>query len=276
MGNDPLILSNEEFQELRQFIFTSIGVNLTEAKRSLVVSRLSKNIRKLGLSSFKDYLQLVKNDNDQKELLFNLITTNVTKFFREDHHFHYLTNEYIPSFLNNGNKLLRIWSSACSSGEEPYSIAMTIEKCLKNKKGLSYKILASDINTEMLQKAKRGIYHQDEIVDVPYEDLKTYFKLGQGENEGYFKIKENIQNNVIFQRINLIGQQAYPFKEKVHIIFCRNVFIYFSKETQKQILDRFYSALHSGGILILGHSESIPANLGKWRLIKKTIYQKID
>lgn len=134
MENERLNLSNEEFQLLREFIFSSIGVNLSEAKRALVVSRLSKQIKKQGLNSFSQYLKLVKENKQEKEILFNLITTNVTKFFREDHHFDFLAKQYIPNFHSGNGKTIRIWSAACSSGEEPYSIAMTLEKALKSKK----------------------------------------------------------------------------------------------------------------------------------------------
>jgi chemotaxis protein methyltransferase CheR len=276
MEYSPLTLSNDEFLQLRQFVLQSIGVNLTDAKRALVVSRLSKRIKSCGLDTFANYLKLVKANKQEEEILFNLITTNVTKFFREDHHFDYITNEFIPRFKESSAKVVRIWSSACSSGEEPYSIAIALEKALKGKRNLDYKVLASDINTEMLKKAKLGIYRREEVEGVPYEDLKMGFKLGQGENAGFLKIKENLQKKIVFQRINLVSEQHYPLKEKVDIIFCRNVFIYFSKETQKQILDRFYECLQQGGLLMLGHSESIPAAEGKWRLIEKTIYEKIN
>lgn len=276
MENEKLNLTNDEFQQLRQFVFSTIGVNLTEAKRSLVVSRLSKRLRELDLSSFTKYIQLAKSSNSEREVLYNLITTNVTKFFREEHHFDFLVQQVIPNFIESKQKLLRVWSSACSSGEEPYSIAITLDKAMQKHKNLDFKILASDINTEMLQKAKTGIYRRDETEGVTYSDLKKYFALGQGKNEGLFKVKEPLQKKIAFQRVNLVGQQEYPIKEKVHVIFCRNVFIYFNKETQISILDRFYEQLHPKGILMLGHSESIPSSLGKWRLIQKTIYEKID
>ncbi|WNF35855.1 protein-glutamate O-methyltransferase CheR [Bacillaceae bacterium IKA-2] len=276
MTDRTLTLSNEEFQLLRQFVLRSIGVNLTEAKRSLVVSRLSKQVRKLGFSSFSEYLKLVKEDKQEKENMFNMITTNVTKFFREQHHFEYITKDFLPQFAASQDKVVRIWTSACSSGEEPYSIAMSLEKALKSYRNLNYKLLASDINTEMLQKAKLGIYRREEVEGVPYDELKSFFKMGQGDNEGLLKVKESLQKKIVFQRINLVSDQQYPIKEKVHIIFCRNVFIYFSKDTQMQILKRFHEHLHQGGILILGHSESIPLSQGGWRLIQKTIYEKTD
>ncbi len=275
MENDKLSLSNEEFKKLRNFVFQSIGVNLSEAKRALVVSRLSKHIRKKGLHSFTQYLKLVEETEHEKEKLFNLITTNVTNFFREEHHFQFLINEYVPSIIDKHSKTIRVWSAACSSGEEPYSIAMTLEGVLKKEKNIDYKILASDINTEMLHKAKTGIYRHEEVVGISYDHLKTFFKLGQGENKGLFKIKENVQKKIVFQQINLVGKERYPIKDKIDIIFCRNVFIYFSKETQRFLLERFYEQLSPEGILILGHSESIANNQDKWRLINKTIYKKI-
>lgn len=274
-------LTDEEFKELRELIYRSIGVNLTEAKKMLVISRLSKRLKQLRLTSIHQYLMYIKKHPEEKEILFNLITTNVTKFFRESHHFDYLTNVFLPNFekkVQNKQlpKRLRIWSSASSTGEEPYTIAMVLLEYFKAKRDWHVEILASDINTETLKKASIGIYKKQEIVDIPYPLLTKYFKLGQGKNEGLFKVKDNLKELITFKRINLAMEMPYPIHQPLHIIFCRNVFIYFNKETQENIIRRFYNLLENEGLLILGHSESISREkcLGNWKLVDQTIYQK--
>lgn len=265
-------------------IYDSIGVNLTDAKRALTVSRLSKRLRELNLNSISQYLDLVKSDPLELETMFNLITTNVTKFFREPHHFDYLLEHFLPVWESGisdqrAAKSVRIWSAACSTGEEPYTIAMVLHRYFTGRSGRSAKILASDINTEALKKSKEGLYKRQEVEGIPYDYLTQYFKLGTGMNKGLFRIKDVLKNMINFRRINLSGKEDYPISGELDIIFCRNVFIYFDRETQKRILSRFYKHLKPGGLLCLGHSESInTANSGgeRWHLIKHTIYEKLD
>lgn len=274
-------ITDEEFKELRELIYRSIGVHLTDAKKTLVISRLSKRIKQLQLSSFQQYIQFIRENPKEKEILFNLITTNVTKFYREEHHFAYLTNVYLPYLERKVikerlPKKLRIWSCACSTGEEPYTIALTLLEYFKNKKGWKLEILASDINTEALKQATMGIYKKEEVFDIPYPLLTKYFLLGKGENEGLLKVKDQVKSMITFKRMNLAMNEKYPIKEPLHIIFCRNVFIYFNKETQEKIIRRFYNLLENDGLLILGHSESISkqSDVGNWQLVHQTIYQK--
>lgn len=273
------VLNDEDFFALRSLVYQNIGVNLTDAKRSLVISRLSKRLRELNITVFSDYMNLIKTNSDELEILFNLITTNVTKFFREEHHFNYLTDVYLPNLeqqAGSDKKTIRAWSAACSTGEEPYTLAMVLHNYFEKKKDWKIKILASDINTETLSKAENGIYTKDEVSDIPYNLLTKHFMLGTGENKGLFKVKDELKKLISFKQINLTGNKPFPIGDELNFIFCRNVFIYFDKETQGKVLSRFNDHLSRDGILFLGHSESIhtPGSKDVWRLIRHTIYEK--
>ncbi len=276
-------LTDKEFLAIREMIYNSIGVNLTESKRALTISRLSRRLRELQLKDVSAYLGYVRENPGELDTMFNLITTNVTKFFRENHHYAYLVEEYLPRLEELAAaglvpRRLRCWSAGCSTGEEPYTIAMVLHRYFKGHKNWKIQILASDINTETLQKAREGIYSKDEVEGIPYENLKTYFKLGTGPNAGFFKVKDMLRELITFRRINLTSAGEYPVGEALNFIFCRNVFIYFDKETQQRVLKRYHRHLMEGGLLFLGHSESIntvSGNAGRWRLLKHTIYQKL-
>ncbi|EOC99261.1 CheR family methyltransferase [Caldisalinibacter kiritimatiensis] len=274
-------LSERDYRKIKELVYTSIGVNLTESKKSLIKSRLSKRLRQLNFNKFSDYIEFLNQNPNELEIMFNLITTNVTNFFREENHFKFLRKKYLPTIktqtTNKANQMeIRIWSAGCSTGEEPYSISITINEFFKNNKP-PCKILASDINTEVLKKAHKGIYPRKQVERIPYELLVKYFKLGINENEGLFKIKDSVKQLVTFKKINLNTEKEYPIKKPLDIIFCRNVFIYFDSETQNKILNKFYNVLKPQGILFLGHSEKInieSGNIKGWNQIQPTIYKK--
>jgi len=279
MEQDSLTqLSDQEFHALQAFLEELIGVKLTDAKRALVISRLSKRIRELKLPNYKSYMDLVQRDSEELQVLFNRITTNVTQFFREYHHFKYLEQTFLPRIVadpvHNSRKILRVWSAACSTGEEPYSLAICLQEFFKKHPGWKIQILASDVNTEALAKARAGIYDKKEINGIPYNLLKTYFKMGINENAGKFKAKESLKNMITFRQINLVAKGMYPITDPLHIIFCRNVFIYFDKQTQRDIINRFANHLHADGVLMIGHSESINSlnSANNWKLVGQTIY----
>ncbi len=274
-------LSTRDFQTVRQIVYETIGVNLTEAKRALVVSRLSKRLRELKMKTFKQYLLFLQESPDEAEIMFNYLTTNVTKFFREEHHFEYLCREHFPCLeLRSGRgseKAISAWSAGCSTGEEPYTLAMVLHNYFQGKKW-SINILASDVNTSVLEKALSGIYKKQEVEGIPYSYLKKYFKLGTGPNEGFFKVKKVLRDMVTFRRINLVSPGKNPAAGSLDLIFCRNVFIYFDQDTRQKILKHFYRSLLPGGLLFLGHSESINTlgkQGGKWRMLRHTVYKKI-
>lgn len=267
-------ISEELFNHISDLIYQEIGVNLPQKKKAMVNSRLSKRIRKLGLQDFSEYSNYLEDNKEELLHLFNTLTTNVTHFFREEHHFDFLCDNVLPQIKEQKpNKKVRCWSAGCSSGEEAYTLAILLAEFFSN--AWDVKILATDINTEVLTAAKKGIYHQRQVKKVPYDLLKKYFKLGSGENEGLFKAKTKLKNMVQFRRSNL-NQDQYPIKSKLDFIFCRNVFIYFNSDTQNKILNRFHRYLKSGGYLFLGHSESINTDerQNKWNSVYKTVYQK--
>ncbi|MGM0501548.1 MAG: CheR family methyltransferase [Bacillota bacterium] len=267
-------ISQRVFDHISDLIYQEIGVHLPKKKKSMVNSRLSKRIRKLGLSDFKEYCDYLEDNKKELLHLFNTLTTNVTHFFREKHHFEFLKNQVFPELKQNNNKKVRGWSAGCSSGEEAYTLAILLSEFFS--KSWDVKILGTDINTEVLTAARKGIYHHRQVKKAPYELLTKYFQLGSGENEGLFKVKDKLKKLVVFRRSNL-NQKQYPIKSELDFIFCRNVFIYFNKNTQSQILNKFHSYLKTGGYLFLGHSESISAEdqANKWRSVAKTTYQKI-
>ncbi|MGM0369207.1 MAG: CheR family methyltransferase [Bacillota bacterium] len=268
-------INEEIFQKISDLVYQEIGVNLPNKKKAMVNSRLTKRIREKGLSSFEEYYQFLKDNKSALVDLFNSLTTNVTHFFREDHHFDFLDNQVFPALKNKSRKRIRIWSAGCSSGEEPYSLAIKFAESF-NLNRWDIKILATDINTEVLKLASKGIYQARQVDKVPYPLLKKYFKLGTGENAKLFKVKNSLKKLIDFRRSNL-NQKNYPISSKLDFIFCRNVFIYFNQETRKQILKRFHSHLKEGGYLFLGHSESITDQIQSqnWKSVAKTTYQKI-
>ncbi len=278
-----LQLSDGEFRRIQDLVYDSIGVSLTEAKRALVVSRLSRRLREIDINSFSEYLDYLERNPKELEEIMNRITTGVTRFFREKHHFQYLKQEYLP-YLEGRVKekgikpCIRAWSAGCSTGEEPYTLAMVLDNFFGSKNNWRLKMLASDINTEVLNKARQGIYSRQEIEGIPYSLLTRYFQLGTGQNEGKLKVKDGLRRMITFRKINLSRPNKYPLADPLHIIFCRNVFIYFNRETQNMILNAFHRHLIPNGLLFLGHSESIDADTaaGKWRLIKHTIYRRLD
>ncbi|NLJ56939.1 MAG: protein-glutamate O-methyltransferase CheR [Firmicutes bacterium] len=276
-------LSARDFNIVQRIVYEKIGIDLTEAKKALVVSRLSKRLRELKLNTFTQYYRYLQESPGETEIMFNCLTTNVTRFFREQHHFESLYLECLPRWEaeigdNFHKRKVRAWSAGCSTGEEPYTLAMVLHDYFQGKKGWSINILASDVNTDVLEKARRGLYSHKEIEGIPYSYLKKYFKLGTGSNQGFFKTKRMLQELVAFRRINLASAEKYPAAGSLDLIFCRNVFIYFDREVRRQILERFHRCLQPGGLLFLGHSESINTlggQNGRWHMLRHTIYQRI-
>lgn len=272
----PAPLHQEDFETIRSMVYEAAGINLTAQKKVMVESRLTKRLKQIGCRDFRTYIKLVTREAQEKAIFINLITTNVTHFFREPHHF-----DFLKSYLSNytkkvgPKKILKFWSAGCSTGQEPYSLAITLAEHFQKQPG-DFTILASDINTEVLQKAHQGIYPIEEVEDIHYALLKSYFKMGQGSNRGLFKVKDCLQDKITFKKINLIDNTAGLSSEQAFdFIFCRNVFIYFDQETKKRIIRKFYDKLRPGGCLFLGHSESLNTSdpsIGNWMSLQHTVY----
>ncbi|RCW56566.1 MULTISPECIES: CheR family methyltransferase [Halanaerobium] len=266
-------VKKEDIELLNQLLSTEIGISISDDKSSMLELRLSKRIKELKLKNVNHYLDYIAGEEEEKNILFNLLTTNYTKFFREKFHFELLFKKIIPGILENKSKI-RIWSAGCSTGEEPYTIAMMLAK-----NDLKYSIIATDINTEVLKYARGGIYNKQKIKNINSEYLHNYFRKGVGKYKGYYKIKKSIRERISFKKLNLNSSFSAEFSKDFDIIFCRNVLIYFENEKKKQVLRELKKTMIDGGYLVLGHSESIDLsikdNLG-WRKIGKNSYQKLS
>ncbi|MCD6569405.1 MAG: protein-glutamate O-methyltransferase, partial [Deltaproteobacteria bacterium] len=263
----PFNITDKEFKVFQGMIHESTGIYLSEKKRGLLVARLSKRLRALNLKTFGQYykyLQHSPNASDELIRLINRITTNKTDFFREKHHFDFLYNELLPSIIDkgerSGRRRLRIWSAGCSSGEEPYSIAIVTTNAFKNKKGWDVKILATDLDTDILRKATEGIYPAQTVSPIPQEYISRFFK----KINGAYHVKDEIKGMIVFRRLNLMDP-AFPMKGPFDIIFCRNVIIYFDLNTKINLISKFYNLLKEDGYIFVGHSESLMQMRDKFR-----------
>ncbi len=268
-----MTLTHNEFQQIQSLLYQKAGIALTEQKQTLIVSRLSKRISQLGLPSFQAYYDVVASGDNSDELtqMLDLMSTNKTDFFREPIHFQFLKEEIIPPLSRA--KHVRIWSSASSSGEEPYSIAMTLMDAVPDPRLWNWKILASDLSTRVLAKAATGVYEEERVANVSPSLVKCHFLRGKGKQEGFVKVKPQVGKMVIFRRINLMDD-SYPIRSPLDVIFCRNVMIYFDRPTQARLMEKIYRHLKPGGYLFIGHSESLQWIEHPFTYVAPTIYQK--
>ncbi len=218
---------------------------------------------------------MLRSGNEGELILFtNAITTNLTSFFRESHHFDYLLDTVFPEIEEkNLDKRIRIWSAGCSSGEEPYSIAMTLNDYFGERSGWDIKILATDLDHEMIERASAGIYSEDRITGLDIRHLRKYVKKGKGKNNGLAKMNESLRSIITFKQLNLLHE--WPFSGEFDAVFCRNVVIYFSKDTQKELFDRYADVMKPNAPLFIGHSESLFKVTDRFKSIGKTIYRKV-
>ena len=266
-------ITADEFQWFRTLIYEESGISLGEQKKSLLASRLSKRLRDLDLPTFSEYYAKVTQDPTREEFtrMLDLISTNKTDFFREPKHFDFLRERIIPELERT--KRIRIWSSACSTGEEPYTIAMTLFENVEHPAQWDFKILASDLSTRVLAKAASGLYDEDRFCDVPPDVMKRHFLLGRGDQTGVFKVKPHLAGAITFRRLNLMDDR-FPIKNPLDLIFCRNVMIYFDRPTQETLVNKFHRYLKPGGYLFIGHSESLQWVKHSFELLAPTIYQR--
>jgi chemotaxis protein methyltransferase CheR len=271
--------TDHDFQYICGLIADHAGIHLTPSKRELVYGRLAKRLRQLGISSFRQYCEML-NEKNNVELVqcINAITTNVTSFFREDHHFDYLETTVFPELYKKYKHQIkprfRIWSAGCSSGEEPYSIAMVLKKQIYFSEKWDIKILATDLDSNILDKARTGIYTLDQLEKVKSKKHKHWFRKGLDHNERVLHIAPEIKDLVYFRQLNLTAGQ-WPMQGQFDAIFCRNVVIYFEKETRQALLNRFADMLTDGGYLFIGHSESLFGFTDRFKSVGKTMYKKI-
>ncbi len=262
-----------DFDGLRKMSNDHTGIIVPDDKFDMFYSRLSKHIRRLGLANFADYCEVLSGDNASEFSEFiNSITTNLTSFFREMHHFDYLSGTVIPQLLkaNAGTRSIRVWSAGCSTGEEPYSIAMTFLDNLP--RGWEVKILATDLDTDVLSTAAKGVYTADRIKGLPENLARNWFMKSKQSQMDHVKVKSELQSIIRFRQLNLMGD--WPMRGPFDVIFCRNVLIYFDKNTKIRLAQRFSEILADDSSLFIGHSESLYQLTDQFKLIGNTIYQK--
>ena len=266
-------ISTDEFERFRTLIYDESGISLSDQKRSLLASRLSKRLRDLELRTFSEYYDTVTQDVTREEFtrMLDLISTNKTDFFREPKHFEFLRERILPELERD--KRMRIWSSACSTGEEPYSIAMTLRDGVPHPDQWDFQILASDLSTRVLARAAAGVYEEERVRDVPADVVKRHFLRGRGESAGLIKVKPHVAGMVRFRRLNLMDER-FPIKSPLDLIFCRNVMIYFDRPTQEKLVNKFYRYLKPGGHLFIGHSESLQWIAHPFKAVAPTVYWK--
>jgi len=263
------LLNERDFATVRQLIAQYAGIKLSTQKRNMVYNRLLRRLRARGVSGFGEYLDLVQREgSDEREAFVNALTTNLTAFFREPHHFELLAQHAAERVRQRGAPL-RCWSSACSTGEEVWSIAMVLREA-----GCAGEVLGTDIDTDVLNTAQAGVYRAERTAALPVERLRRHFLRGTGANDGLVSVRPELRGMVRFGQLNL-QSPAWPAMERFDVVFCRNVVIYFDREFQKKLLTRLADLLVPGGLLMVGHSESFPAAHPGFRSCGRTAYQRV-
>ncbi|WP_158814920.1 protein-glutamate O-methyltransferase CheR [Methylocapsa sp. S129] len=256
-GAGEFPFTNEDFNRIAVLLRRESGIHLRESKATLVYSRLAKRLRALRIESFRQYCKLVAVDGEERVNMLAALTTNVTRFFREPHHFEHLKTRVLPPLLEAARQgaPVRLWSAGCSSGQEAYSIALAILSLMPDAASRDIKILATDIDPYMVAKGRVGAYGAAELRDVPLEMKRRWFEAVPGEARGFLRVNDDLRALVAFRELNLIGD--WPMRGQFHAIFCRNVVIYFEEATQSQLWSRILPLLSPGGWLYIGHSERV-------------------
>jgi len=268
--------SDEDFNALRVLVKEHTGIHLTDQKRELVYGRISRRLRALDLESFRDYRELLTSSGGEELVEFcNAITTNLTSFFRENHHFEYVRDQILAPIVADPRaaKRLRIWCAGCSSGEEPYSLAMTLHETLQDVGRWDIKILATDLDSDVLGKGQRGLYAPDRVRDMNPTRLSRFFRETTNNGQPAYQVAADLRNLITFKQLNLMN--PFPMKGPLNAIFCRNVVIYFDKDTQRDLFARMARLQQPGSVLFLGHSESLFKVSTDYALIGKTIYRRV-
>ncbi|CAN8140594.1 protein-glutamate O-methyltransferase CheR [Thiomicrorhabdus sp. 6S2-11] len=274
MDEREFLFTDKDFAHIKRIVYDFAGIDLNDSKKNLVYNRLAKRIRFLEKQSFSEYIKYVEQQGEQEFVhLINAITTNLTFFFRENHHFEYLAETVIPNLLqkNQASRKIRIWSAGCSTGEEPYSLAIVLKESVPA--GWDAKVIATDLDSNVVATGQSGVYKLDRLKGMSLERKKRWFMKGTGAREGYAKVKPELQGIIEFGQLNLMAD--WPIKDSIDVIFCRNVVIYFDKQTQARLFDRYANLLQPEGHLFVGHSESLYNVCDRFELLGKTIYRKI-
>ena len=270
-GDREFIYTAADFEQVRRILHRKSGINLSESKSQLVYSRLARRLRVLNLSDFATYLSLLDENESEQEEFINALTTNLTAFFREAHHFEILAD--YANTIKKQNRTMRVWCAASSTGEEPYSIAITLAEAF-GRYDPPVEIIASDIDSNVLRDASAGIYTAQRLESVSIDRKKQFFQRGKGANSGKAKVIAELRKLIEFRQLNLLDK-SWPLEGPFDIIFCRNVMIYFDKPTQLKLLERMVKYLRQDGLYIAGHSESFAQASHIVKLIGKTTYSLV-
>jgi len=277
-NNKQLIkLSNKLFLEFSNFIYYKLGIHLPPEKKFLLQTRLSKRLNDLNINSFEEYFKFLTSKSGLiKELpeMVNVVTTNKTDFFRESKHFEILTNFVLPEYYKqNSNRSLKIWSAGCSTGAEPYTLAIVLKEFSEKNKGVKFSILSTDISTKVLMTAKKAIYDHQMAVPIPMDLRKKYLLKSKDKNSKFIRMSPEIRECVKFEQLNLMDEE-YNIKTPMDIIFCRNVIIYFDKKTQEKVVNKLCYHLKPKGYLFMGHSESLAMTKAPVTNVFSAVYRK--
>ena len=281
LGYQHTGISDRDFQKFRDLIYDECGINLVSAKKTMLSLRLRKRLHTLGMDSFGQYFDYVSSTEGRIEELIHMldvISTNKTDFFRESIHFEYLGKEILSGMIQRGDwksgRRLNVWSAGCSSGEEPYTIAMVLADIATARNSGDFSVFATDISSRMLEIARKGIYPESAIKTVPPVFKRKYMMRGKGSRTGFSRVVPELRNRLQFQRINLNNGRGFGIKTRMDVIFCRNVIIYFDRETQKKLFEKFYGQLAPGGYLFIGHSESLHGISDRFKPVAAAVYRK--
>jgi len=264
-------LDRNQFQEISRIIYQQCGISLKSGKEALVRARLMKRLRALQIRSVKEYMDLISSEKGRSEIgtLIDVMTTNKTSFFRESAHFDYLADEILPEV---DHQRLRFWSAACSSGEEPYTLAMVLREAIPAIDQKDILVLSTDISTEMLETARTGIYSHDRMAGIPRPFVQKYFERISNGTEQRYRVGPGLRKLIRLAPLNLM--QPWPMKGPFNVIFCRNVMIYFDRPTQQRLVNRFWDLLEPGGFLFVGHSEGLSGIRHEFQYMKPAVYKK--
>jgi chemotaxis protein methyltransferase CheR len=268
--------TDSEFRRLRELVHARTGIALSDAKRELVYGRLARRLRKLNLASFAEYCQLVERaQSDELQELTNAITTNLTSFFRESYHFEQLATQALPQLESErmDTRRLRLWSAGCSTGEEPYSLAVVMRECLAHLRDWDIKMLATDIDSKVLATAAEGMYAEERFKGVSPERIRNWFPQVPGQR-GFRAASAELKALITFKQLNLL--ETWPMKGPFDVIFCRNVVIYFDKPTQRALFDRMADLQRPGDWLFIGHSENLHNITHRYKLVGRTVYRRLE
>lgn len=273
-----IMLSKNDFSRLSEFIYKECGIKMPPAKKTMLEARLQKRLRTLGMSSFGAYCDFLFSSEGLKlELvqMIDLVTTNKTDFFREPDHFDYLVNHVLAKWTSEKGtgRRLNVWSAGCSTGEEPYTLAMVLQEYAEEMPGFSYSIMATDISTRVLEKARTAIYDEERVIPVPLNLKKKYLLRSKDRSSGLVRIAPELRSKVYFQRLNFMDD-SFGLRERLDVIFCRNVIIYFDRPTQKKLLQKFIDNLIPGGYIFMGHSETLNGLDLPLLAVHPTVYRK--